>query len=127
MVKPEQKVNLAWRYMVSALRSCWVLVISPPNSQTVALAGYKAFLRGTPFWGLYTFAWGYTLAPYAVFAGVTILVAIRLVGFRIEDGFWNWRTSPLRRVDLTSGTSRSHSEPHMPRWERNLDAVFDRF
>lgn len=93
----------------------------------VTLGGYKAFTRGAAFWDLYTFAWGYTLATYAVLAGFLVLIGWRLLQSRIVSGYWSWGIPLLVRIDLTTGaTSMSPTPvPTVGRLQKWLDRILD--
>ena len=110
-----------------ALFASTLLCISPSKFRlmTVGLSGYKAFTRSRSFWGLYTFDWGYSLAPYAVFAGLLLLIALRMVRYRLLDGHWNLRVPKLGQADITSGTTGPYREPEMSSWERKLDELLN--
>lgn len=95
----------------------------------VTLAGYKAFTRGAEFWALYSFAWGYSLATYAVLAGFLVLIGCKLVRSRIVSGIWSWRIPLLVRIDLTTGATNMSPNPGPTAgplekwWDRILDPL----
>jgi hypothetical protein len=90
------------------------------------MAGYKVFTRAAPFWGLYTFAWGYTLAPYVAFSGLIILIGARIVRIRLAGGFWTLQIPLLGKVDLANGRAGVQTvPPYVPTWEKWLDTVLN--
>jgi len=89
--------------------------------------GYKAFTRGSLFWKEYAaFSWGYTLAPYAVFSGIVILMGTRLLKFRLERGFWSWGMVSSARADLVNGISEPYVDIEVSKWEKWLDTALDK-
>ena len=81
------------------------------------------FTWGSPFWAKYTFDWGYTLAPYAVFGVILILLGICLLQFRIAEGSWSLLiVSPLK-ADLTNGISDPYVNIHVSKRENWLDTA----
>lgn len=91
------------------------------------MAGYKVFTRAAPFWHLYAFSWGYTLAPYTVLFGFILLLTAQLVRLRIDYGFWTWGIPLLVRIDLTTGAAGPFVTPLVGYWERALDKLLSPF
>jgi len=77
------------------------------------------------FWELYTFAWGYTLAPYAVLSLFIVLLTGRLLKIRIAEGIWNWEIPPLSKIDLTNGAASLYTKRLIGPWEGLLEAVLE--
>ena len=122
--RPKFQPWLAWYGL------CCSIVLCMKNFRwswlTVLLSGYKVFIRGASFWGHYIFSWGYTLAPYAVFTGLIVLLAFPLVKNWVKNGVWDWGVPSLFGIDLHNGASEQYVEPVRHAWERWCDDLLDR-
>jgi hypothetical protein len=111
--------------MASLRHVCWVRSIHFICLIPVLLSGYKAFTRGAEFWRDYTFSWGYSLAPFVVFAALLLLIVSWVVIYRIKHGVWTLRIPSLVNADITNGAAPKYMEQNTGKWERRLDRLLN--